>query len=74
VNGFSHKEEVEKLLAAIIALGGPGEVLRGVAEKARDAFRNLDYAGESVAADDLAKRLVVVLRRWDRKTKAMVRN
>ena len=74
MDGYSHKSEIEAALAAIIALGGPGEVLRGVAEKARDAFRRLDYAGESVAADDLAERLVVVLRRWVRKMKALVRN
>ena len=63
-DGYSRKEEIEKLFAAIKALVGPGEVLYGVAQAALDRYRSLDHAGECRAVDRLGDRLVVAIRRW----------
>ena len=64
MDGYSEKPEIEALLAAVKALASPGEVLRGVAGRALDAYRLLGYAEERVAADALAEDLVGVFRRW----------
>ena len=63
-NGYSHYNEVEKVLASLIELAGPGEVLSGRAETARDRFRQLGYASECSAADDLMRRLADALDGW----------
>lgn len=63
-DGYSHGPEVEKILAAILAFGGPGQVLWGATESAKDVWRKLDHAGKTKAADDLAALLEIVMPDW----------
>ena len=63
-DGYSHGPEVENVMAAAMAFSGPGQVLFGIAQNARDAFRKLDYANRVRAADALAGHLEVALGLW----------
>jgi len=64
MNGCSNGPEIEKVLKAVMELGGPEQVLFGIAQNARDAFRKLDYANRVRAADALAGHLEVALGLW----------
>ena len=70
-DGYSHKPEVEGVLKAVMELGGPGQVLWGRAQVARDEFRKLDYAGMGKAADELAGQLEAALAVWTEWLKAL---
>ena len=64
-NGYSEKIEVETAVAAIGHLASPGDVLHGLAHTAIETFRKLDYSNERVSADNLAGRLIPVMREWN---------
>lgn len=66
-NGYSHYDEIESLLAAVIALAGPGNPLHSAAEGARDRFRGLDHSSKCSAADGLMECLEVALGVWSRR-------
>ena len=72
-DGYSHGPEVENVLAAAMAFGGPGQVLFGIAQNARDAFRELDYANRVRAADALAGHLEVALGLWTAETRSYLK-
>jgi len=66
VNGYSRHKEVEEVLGALERLGGPGQVLRGVALNAAREFRRLDVGQEAHLGDVLCDGMVEVLRKWTR--------
>jgi len=64
MNGYTRHREIEEVLGALERLGGPGQVLRGVALRAADTYRSLDVGGQAHNADRLATAMVDVLRQW----------
>jgi len=66
VNGYTRHREIEELLGALERLGGPGQVLRGVALTAADTYRKQDAGQQAHWADVLAGSMADVLAKWTR--------